>query len=439
MNQYRKLGDLLVEQGLITNLQLSVALSAQQSTNRRLGEVLVERGYASEDQISACLADQYGYPHWQPEVQHPEPAALEQLTPNIALSYCVLPLRITEDAFECALADPIDVITTDLLSQLVRKRLVLYIAPQGRLTKAIRSAYRLEEGPVMEPLGEAAFVPDRFINPKPRRRLGIATMMDAYDRELDRKVTLLCVSSGSVEEWEQYQLVRATARSQNKNICTVYDWMEANDHRWTVLEPLEGETLDQVLRNRGPRTFAQAAEIVAQIADGVEALNQSGGRCGLICPTNIAIRWNGPMLAPIANPPSNYGCPEVFAESNSPASSDVFALGTLLWECATGENPHATGETGVWWGDATKPAPNMPEPFRKVVGGCLDHDPTKRFASAFHLANTLRSYNWAALAHADEAKRFDKPVDRDHLLELLEGDQERPGFWQRLLRRKRVA
>lgn len=439
MNQYRKLGDLLVEQGLITNLQLSVALSAQQSTNRRLGEILLERGYASEEQISACLAEQYGYPHWQPESQHPEPAALEQISANIALSYCVLPLRIAEDAFECALADPIDVITTDLLSQLVRRRLVLYIAPQGRLTKAIRSAYRLEEGPAVEPLGEAAFVPERFINPKPRRRLGIATLMDAYDRELDRKVTLQCVSSGSVEEWEQYQLVRACARSQNKSVCTVYDWLEANDHRWTVLEPMEGETLEQVLRTRGPRTIAQAAEIVAQIADGVEALNQGGGKCGLICPSNIVVRWNGPMLAPITNPPANYGCPEVFSESNSPASSDVFALGTLLWECATGENPHATGENGVWWGDASKPVSNMPEAFRKVVAGCLENDPTKRFSSAFHLANTLRSYNWAALSHADEARRFDKPADRDHLLELLEADGEKPSLWRRLFSRKRAA
>src|SRR5687767_15236531 len=48
MNQYLKLGDLLVAAGLITNLQLSAVLTAQKTSRRRLGDMLVERGLVSE-------------------------------------------------------------------------------------------------------------------------------------------------------------------------------------------------------------------------------------------------------------------------------------------------------------------------------------------------------------------------------------------------------
>lgn len=440
MNQYRKLGDLLVHQGLITNLQLSVALSAQQTSNRRLGEILVERGYVGEAQIAACLAEQYGYPLADLTDPRPSHEALELVTPNIALAYSVLPLSVDDDTFRCALADPIDVITTDLLSQLVRRRLDLQIAPQKALTEAIRKAYRLEQGPSEEVSEHAAYVPERFIQPKPRRKLGISTMIDAFDRELDRNVTLLTIPSGSVEEWEQFQLVRAAARTQHKNVCTVHDWIEANGHRWTVVEALDGETLAQMLRTRGPRSVAQAAELVAQIADGLEAIGNHG-QSSLVCPDNILIRWSGALLAPLAKPPATYGCPELFVERNGAGSADVFALGTLLLECVTGENPHASGTEGeVWWTDASKAPKTLPAAFRTVISGCLDADPSKRFASPFHLANTLRSYNWSALSVTAETSRFDDSGDRDHLLELLDGEGEsKPSFWDRLFGKKRAA
>ena len=50
MNSFKKLGELLVEGELITNLQLSIALAAQQTSSKRLGQIVVERGFATEDQ-----------------------------------------------------------------------------------------------------------------------------------------------------------------------------------------------------------------------------------------------------------------------------------------------------------------------------------------------------------------------------------------------------
>ncbi|HZH98698.1 MAG TPA: hypothetical protein VEX38_06975, partial [Fimbriimonadaceae bacterium] len=93
MTSFRKLGELLLSSGLITNLQLSIALAAQQTSNRRLGEILVERGFATEDQIASCLAEQYGYPRANLNNVRPQPSALCALKPDVALEHCVLPIR----------------------------------------------------------------------------------------------------------------------------------------------------------------------------------------------------------------------------------------------------------------------------------------------------------------------------------------------------------
>ncbi|MFX8801564.1 hypothetical protein ABTM62_19830, partial [Acinetobacter baumannii] len=59
---YRRLGELLLDRGAVTYLNLSVALADQKVSKRRLGEILIERGFTPEDEIAACLAQQSGYP-----------------------------------------------------------------------------------------------------------------------------------------------------------------------------------------------------------------------------------------------------------------------------------------------------------------------------------------------------------------------------------------
>ena len=57
---WRPLGRLLVEQGLLSELELEHALERQVSTGRRLGETLIDLGFVSPDALSRALSDQYG-------------------------------------------------------------------------------------------------------------------------------------------------------------------------------------------------------------------------------------------------------------------------------------------------------------------------------------------------------------------------------------------
>ena len=56
----RKLGEILIESGLVTEQQLLAALSMQESNKKPLGEILIEQGYIPKEQLEAALARQYG-------------------------------------------------------------------------------------------------------------------------------------------------------------------------------------------------------------------------------------------------------------------------------------------------------------------------------------------------------------------------------------------
>jgi hypothetical protein len=71
------LGELLVERGLLSNVQLNIALAQQKQSGRRLGEVLIELGYVSEPALARTLLEQVGLTEHQPEPVLEVPAPVE--------------------------------------------------------------------------------------------------------------------------------------------------------------------------------------------------------------------------------------------------------------------------------------------------------------------------------------------------------------------------
>ena len=442
MSGYLKLGDLLVAEGLITNLQLSAVLTAQKTSKRRLGDLLVDKGLVSEDQIAECLASQYGYPLANLASESPSADALALIEPEVALSYGVLPLRTEPDCFYCAISDPLDIVATDFISQLVQRRLSIVIAPKSALLDAINAAYSGTALATGAQILDVPFPPERYKDVRARRRIASVAMFDAFDSTLGRQVTLSASRSGSDEDRTHSALVRACARATAKSICAVHDCFEHNGYRFTVFESLEGETLAHVIASRGPRSVMQAAEMVAELAEGLDILNRAGGRAGIVSPENILIRWNGALLAPLTTPGPEYACPE--GNSHELSACDTFALGTLLWESITASNPHGasvvTSGGKEIWADPRK-AKNLPTALKDILNNCLGLDPRERYATTFQLANALRSYNWgsATLSLSEGgAHEVVSSRDREELLELITVQEEhsREPFWKRWFGRK---
>ena len=231
------------------------------------------------------------------------------LKADLALEHAVLPVQLNGEALEVIMADPLDVFATDMVTQSTRKRVVVSIASRSKLLAKIRELYGLDES--FDGDLEGYTVPSRFGSLRPRRKIGDVVLFDAVDHELDRKVTLTAVASNSDGERKQRWLIQAAARVPSKWVCSVYDWFEFEGNSWAVFERLEGESLAHVLRTRGARSLTQSTELVAQIAEGVDLLNQAGGRCGLISPDNIRIRPNGVFLTPFTEQASDYRGPEI--------------------------------------------------------------------------------------------------------------------------------
>jgi len=108
-----RLGDLLVQQKLISQEQLRGALEDQTRSGRKLGRVLIESGYLSEDQIGEALARQLGVPFINLKYYNFNSAVTRKLPEAQARRFRALLLEEQDDAVLVAMVDPTDLFAFD--------------------------------------------------------------------------------------------------------------------------------------------------------------------------------------------------------------------------------------------------------------------------------------------------------------------------------------
>ncbi len=116
--EHKKLGELLIDEGLLSENQVDEALSLQQKTDEKLGTILIEEGLLTQRELVNFLSKQTGYPVVNLDSYPIQEGAVKTLTETQALEYQVLPLMIEEDTLTVAMADPLDLISVDDLEQL---------------------------------------------------------------------------------------------------------------------------------------------------------------------------------------------------------------------------------------------------------------------------------------------------------------------------------
>ena len=138
-----RLGEALVERGLIGVDTLSTALKAQRhiEPHRLIGQMLVDAGSVSQAQLGTVLSEWMGIPVVDLRQLQPEPAALARLPRAMAEREGVLPLAIREDALVIAVPDPWDRPLLDSLRFACDLRIVPVSAHPGTLAPAIARAY----------------------------------------------------------------------------------------------------------------------------------------------------------------------------------------------------------------------------------------------------------------------------------------------------------
>lgn len=138
-----RMGDRMVEMGLITEDQLNVALQEKKISGKMLGEIFVDLGFISEDSLTVFLADSSGFELFNPKTTIVDGDALALLDKFTALKFSVLPVSINGNEIRVAMDDPYDVVVLDKLRQMFPKGTVLVpmVATARVLSEAIDAAY----------------------------------------------------------------------------------------------------------------------------------------------------------------------------------------------------------------------------------------------------------------------------------------------------------
>ncbi len=378
--RYQMLGELLVESGILTNLQLMAALAAQESTHRRLGEIVVERGYTTEDQIVSFLAEQYGLRVAEEFQLEPSPEAIDLIDADFAYASGVLPLRVNEDALECVVSDPVDINLTDAITQRTGKRVRLLLSTASKIEAAVRRAYGLASDSRSVDASEFPGLEPRFCNLELGWHCGHNSVLHCWDEKFGRRVSLIAVPANSPAREEQFELVRTAAERSVPGVAAVHDWVSTPSFDYFVLDKLEGEPLDRILAKLGPRDVAQTARIAIQVAEAIEFLTFGSRSSGIITPQNVVVKADGTAsLAPLALP--SYA---VFGTSRAGVSMDLYELGHFMKDCLAGQ-VNAPQPTGSY----TLPA------MQDVIDRCIGVRTEEPFASPLQVARRLRSFSWA--------------------------------------------
>jgi dienelactone hydrolase len=259
---------------------------------------------------------------------------------------------------------------------------------------------------------------------------GMGVVYEAEDLRLPRHVALKFLPAGQLEDHAARERFEREARAasvlSHPHICVLHDVAEHEGQPFLVMERLHGISLRDRLQG-GPLPAEEILRIGTQVADALEAAHQAGivhrdvkpanvfltdrgdakvldfgvvrlrpGATGTDAPSEVAtlekLTTPGTAVGTVA-----YMSPEQVLGRLADARSDIFSLGVVLYEMATGARPFPGDSMGAVF-DAilhkapTSPVrlnPRMPVELERIVNRCLEKDPAKRWTSAAELRDAL--------------------------------------------------
>jgi len=148
----RRIGDLLVAEGLISGEQLAKALAEQKGTTEKLGSILLKLNFIQEEQLIGFLSRQYGIPSITLSQLDIDPEVLKLVPDTIAKKYEVLPIKRQGTQLTLAMADPTNVFALDDIAFMTNLQVTPVVASQAAIRKAIERNYTEDAGAVNDVL-----------------------------------------------------------------------------------------------------------------------------------------------------------------------------------------------------------------------------------------------------------------------------------------------
>jgi type IV pilus assembly protein PilB len=138
----KKIGELLIEAGLIDDLQLKSSLAYQEQWGGRLGTVLLRKKFVSEKDLAAVISEQCGMLCVSlRETERPPDEVLDMVKADVARKFGIFPLGIEGKILAVAVSDPTDLETLDDISFTLGTRIKPVLVLDSEITRAIETHY----------------------------------------------------------------------------------------------------------------------------------------------------------------------------------------------------------------------------------------------------------------------------------------------------------
>src|SRR5580700_6906677 len=259
----------------------------------------------------------------------------------------------------------------------------------------------------------------------------------ANDTQLMRPVVLKVLKRGALTLEQMRSTVLREARMasaiEHPNVCAIYEVGEEGEEGFIVMQYVPGQSLDKLIA-KGPASLQLILSVGIQIADGLSAAHALGIFHRDLKPQNVMLTEGGlakildfglarrlrpedaqfdpakPSLAkdpPVASTYTarggtiRYMAPEQFVTGHSSVQSDVWALGIILYELASGRHPFARLEAedfhiirAIQFSepfDITEIVRDISPELKSVIATCLEKTPGARYASAAEVREALKT------------------------------------------------
>jgi len=241
---------------------------------------------------------------------------------------------------------------------------------------------------------------------------GMGVVYKAEDTKLKRTVALKFLPPEWTRDQEAKQRfiqeAQAAAALDHPNICTVYEINEAEGKTFMAMAYIKGRSLKDKLAS-GPLDISEALKITIQVSEGLKRAHDQGIIHRDIKPANIMLTDEGTKTATIMGTAA-YMSPEQAKGQEVDHRTDIWSLGTMLYEMLSGQPPFKSShEQAVLYNilhedpsPITKIRKDVPEKLEKIILKSLEKEPQKRYADMSEILAALKEVGQRSKTTASE-------------------------------------